>query len=172
VATINTDHTFSICPTHSPEVSSFETSYFPTIAENIKKKIFHATATHRNFVTFYNGFEALARRFKFTHYVLPDTIEMLKEPVAPDLMEVLHRTTENTAFQKAPEFPESPESLTGLQLYQALIMQYRHQATIYQQRFESYSKIQAWINTEVDSQHLKAVPAADQDDVRKTVVWL
>jgi hypothetical protein len=65
----------------------------------------------------------------------------LKEPVAPDLMEVLHRTTENTAFQKAPEFPESSESFTGLQFYQALIIQYRHQATIYQQRFESYGKI-------------------------------
>jgi hypothetical protein len=52
------------------------------------------------------------------------------------------------------------------------MMQYRHQATIYQQRFESYGKIQAWIDTEVDFQHLKAVPAADQDDVRKIVVWL
>jgi hypothetical protein len=108
VATINTDHTFSICPTHSPEVSPFETSYFPTMAGNTKKTL-HATAIHRDFVTFYDGFEALARRTKLTHYVLSDTIEVLKEPVAPDLMEVLHRTTENTAFQKAPEFPESPE---------------------------------------------------------------
>jgi hypothetical protein len=140
------------------------------MAGNIKKKTFHATAIYQDFVTFYNGFEALARRFKLTHYMLPDIIKVLKEPVAPDLMEVLHRTTENTAFQKAPEFPENSESLTGLQLYQALMMQYRHQATIYQQRFESYSKIQAWINTEVDFQHLKAVPAANQDNVRKTVV--
>jgi hypothetical protein len=142
------------------------------MAGNTKKKTLHVTAIHRDFVTFYDGFEALARRSKLTHYVLPDTTEVLREPVAPDLMEVLHRTTENTAFQEAPEFPESPESFTGLQLYQALMMQYRHQATIYQQRFESYGKIQAWIDTEVDSQHLKAVPAADQDDVRKTVVWL
>jgi hypothetical protein len=113
------------------------------MAENIKKKILHATAIYRDFVTFYDGFEAFARRFKLIHYVLPDIIEVLREPVAPDLMEVLHRTTENTAFQEAPEFPESSESFTGLQLYQALMMQYRHQATIYQQRFESYGKIQA-----------------------------
>jgi hypothetical protein len=117
MATINIDHTFSICPTHSPEVSPFETSYFPIMAGNIKKKILHATAIHRNFVTFYNGFETLARRFKLIHYMLPNITEVLKEPVAPDLMEVLHRTTENTAFQEAPEFPESSESLTGLQLY-------------------------------------------------------
>jgi hypothetical protein len=65
---------------------------------NIKKKIFHVTAIYRNFVTFYDGFEALARRFKLTHYMLSDTIEVLREPVASDLMEVLHRITENTAF--------------------------------------------------------------------------
>jgi hypothetical protein len=52
------------------------------------------------------------------------------------------------------------------------MMQYRYQATMYQQRFESYGKIQAWINTKVDFQHFKAIPAADQDDVRKTVIWL
>jgi hypothetical protein len=141
------------------------------MAGNTKKKTLHATATHRDFVTFYDGFEALARRTKLTHYVLPDTTEVLREPVAPDLMEVIRRTTENTALQEAPKFPVSPESLTGLQLYQALVMRYRHQATIYQQRFESYGKIQAWIDTEVDSQHLKAVPAADQDDVH-LLLWM
>jgi hypothetical protein len=120
MATVNIDYTFSTRFTHNPEVSSFETSYFPTMAGNIKKKILHATATHRDFVTFYDGFEALARRTKLTHYVLPNTTEVLREPVASDLMEVLRRTTENTAFQEAPEFPESPESFTGLQLYQAL----------------------------------------------------
>jgi hypothetical protein len=87
------------------------------MAGNIKKKILHATAIYRDFVTFYDGFEALARRIKFIYYVLSNTIEVLKEPVAPDLMEVLHRTTENTTFQEAPEFPESSESLTGLQFY-------------------------------------------------------
>jgi hypothetical protein len=147
----------------------FRNLLFSIIAGNTKK-IFHATAIYRNFVTFYDGFEALAPRIKFIYYVLPNTTEVLREPVAPDLMEVLRRTAENTAFQEAPEFPESPESLTGLQLYQALIMQYRHQATIYQQFIESSGKIQAWIDTEVDFQHLKAVPAADQDDVCKIVV--
>jgi hypothetical protein len=116
VVTVNINHTFSICPIHSSEVFFFETFYFSTIAENTKK-IFHATVIHRDFVTFYDGFEALARRTKFIHYVLSNTTEVLKKPVASDLMEVLHRTTENTVFQEAPEFPESPKLLTELQLY-------------------------------------------------------
>jgi hypothetical protein len=78
------------------------------MAGNPKKKTFHATVTHRDFVTFYDGFEALARRTKFTHYVLPDTTEVLKKPVAPGLMEVLRRTTENTAFKKLRNSPKVP----------------------------------------------------------------